>query len=449
MKPETPFLIGIFAAAFLFVPAGHSAFCPTLGWAEGLNNYTNASHAFPTKDTAGNPSDCDFHQWSWEAFVWATAIDPKTLQARFQAMPSPDDLQLSTPFSALKGKKRTLTLKPRNLKPRGLQQTTNNIDLIEQASGGILADQTGQPIFYAVHMNQIYYQFVQRFYGPKAYAKASPTQNFPVGAAVFKSAWRIVPGPVNGYYTTEATVPILSNSTNGIVVSPTQTRNVTVALVGFHVVGVTEQHPEFLWGTFEHINNSPIIANPDNWNTALPVSGKDFTFYKANTIASNCNQQVTLTVADPKAQTLAPIPNVFLQYGYGGALSNRYTDITNVDGQARGAMKSMGGTEAVFQNYRLLGTVWLLPNSLVPGDSSLSDQAIACNELANSTMETYVQGPQSNSGTPANCFMCHNTGGYSSYKIPGKNINISHVILGPLFNAGTGTAGKAATKAKK
>jgi hypothetical protein len=30
--------------------------------------------------------------------------------------------------------------------------------------------------------------------------------------------------------------------------------------------------------------------------------------------------------------------------------------------------------------------------------------------------------------------MCHNTSGYSSNGIPGKNINTSHVILDMLFN---------------
>jgi hypothetical protein len=45
--------------------------------------------------------------------------------------------------------------------------------------------------------------------------------------------------------------------------------------------------------------------------------------------------------------------------------------------------------------------------------------------LANSTLETYFQG------TDVSCFLCHNTGGSTSPKkpYPGKDINISHVIL--------------------
>jgi hypothetical protein len=70
------------------------------------------------------------------------------------------------------------------------------------------------------------------------------------------------------------------------------------------------------------------------------------------------------------------------------------------------------------------GTVWILANTLQPGDGNLDTQAIGSPSLASSVMETFVQG----AGT--NCFSCHNTSGGSGY--PGKDINLSHVILGSL-----------------
>jgi len=61
--------------------------CPRLGWAEGLVSYTAyPAPPFPTDDTANlNAIDCVFHQWSWEAFVWATAIGPDG-RARFTTL---------------------------------------------------------------------------------------------------------------------------------------------------------------------------------------------------------------------------------------------------------------------------------------------------------------------------------------------------------------------------
>jgi hypothetical protein len=75
----------------------------------------------------------------------------------------------------------------------------------------------------------------------------------------------------------------------------------------------------------------------------------------------------------------------------------------------------------VFANYRLVGTVWILANTLQPGNGNLDSESIGSINLANSTMETFVQG----GGT--NCFSCHNTSGGATY--PGKDINLSHIIL--------------------
>jgi hypothetical protein len=45
-------------------------------------------------------------------------------------------------------------------------------------------------------MNDAYFKFVQQN-GGAGYANASATLNFPVGAAVFKASWKVVPkGPI-------------------------------------------------------------------------------------------------------------------------------------------------------------------------------------------------------------------------------------------------------------
>ena len=44
--------------------------------------------------------------------------------------------------------------------------------------------------------------------------------------------------------------------TGDIVKDGDKTRVVTVALLGIHVVGTIEGHPEFVWSTFEHVNRT-------------------------------------------------------------------------------------------------------------------------------------------------------------------------------------------------
>jgi hypothetical protein len=414
--------------------------CPLgFGWAEGLVSYTAyPAPPFPTEDTASlSAPDCAFHQWSWEAFVWATAIGPDG-RARFTTLHNGDELG-KKPAAAAKGPK-PLGLKPRDLKPAGARESQDDPS---QAGGGLLVDQNGQIVWYSTHMNDAYFTFLQQ-YGGSNYSQAPVSLTFPVGAAVFKASWQVVPAGTTPttFYTETAQVPLLvNNPKGGIMVDPSgKTRSVTVALVGLHVVGVTANHPEFLWGTFEQIQNAPDLPPNVPYNSGNPVSSQGFRFYAANTPANACNVKSTaLKVTDPVKQTVAPVTNVFRQFATGGADPARSTDISAVNAGGQGEMANMGKLnppqpkETVWANYKLIGTLWIQACTLQPGISQLEKQGIASIDLANSTLETYFQGPQNNfNGNPmANCFMCHNTGGSTSKKkpYPGKNINISHALL--------------------
>jgi hypothetical protein len=83
--------------------------------------------------------------------------------------------------------------------------------------------------------------------------------------------------------------------------------------------------------------------------------------------------------------------------------------------------------DQVFSNYNLIGSLWMLPNTLAPNFDNLQPSGVGSVDLANSVLETYAQGP----GT--SCFSCHTTGKGENY--PGKDINLSHTLLGGL--AGT------------
>jgi hypothetical protein len=403
--------------------------CPAFGWAEGLVKYINPQAQFPTQDTQNSTPpgvDCVFHQWSWEAFVWATAIiqppGAPTAQPRFLFLPNLDGL--TSPELAKAGPK-PLVLKPRTLKKRGAAQDPN-FGFNQAGSGGIIVDQNGQVVWYSVHANDIYFQFAKQYYGVAAFQAASATLKFPVGAAVFKASWRIVAeGEKPQAYTTSAIVPMLqNNSTGGIAIVPGQTRNVTVALVGLHVVGVTVNHPEFLWGTFEQTQNAPDLTQPSG-----PVSTQNFTFYNAGTNAADCNQLVSMSVTNATTQTIAPITNVYRQFAWGGESKLGIQEITNINSGAQSAVQGFpnNSAEAVWANYKLIGTVWTKPNSLVPGDGNMDTEAVGSVSLANATLETYVQGPLQN------CFGCHNTSAFAGANTA-KDISLSHKLQEPFFS---------------
>jgi hypothetical protein len=428
--------------------------CPVNGWAENLVNFVEPSMGFPVSDTLNNPAtDCAFHQWAWEAFIWATAMSTPNGPPRFLSLTTTEEL--GKPAAAKKEPKK-LVLKPRTLKPKGASPGPDDA----QAGGGLLVDQNGQVVWYSVHMNDVYAQFVQKYSGMTQYNTASDTLTFPVGAAVFKASWQVVSGNAPpGVYTQTTTIPMLvNNPKGGIMVDPSgKTRSVTVALVGLHVVGVTDNHPEFLWATFEQINNAPDLVNPNDYNSPAPVSPKGFTFYAANTPANACNpdpQKTILKVTDPVKQTVSatPMTNVFRQYATGGEDATGSDDIKNTTAQAQSALANMGKfpQEKIWANYKLIGTTWLAPGKLAPGISQMETMAVGSVNLANATLETYFQGPEHNfnGNAVANCFMCHNTGGSTGTpSYPGKDINLSHQLLATL---GSNTAVKkpAATPAK-
>jgi len=368
-------------------------------------------------------TDCDFQNWSWTAFVHWVQNDPKTGQPMFLQLPTYDDLVSGNPARMAVGP-RTLVLKPRTEKPKSMSS-------IEQAgSHGVLVDQHGRAVYYATHMDPIYFAFTQKYFGPNNYQKASPTLTYPLGATVFKTSWRVVqPGEdTSKVFTTKATIDLLeSDGKGGIKPSGKTQSDVTVAFVGMHVVGVINDHPEFAWGTFEQVDNSPDLPAGMDPKSPDPVSAQSFTFYKGGTPANAGNVLSINLSIDPNTQAISPITNVFRQFAYGGATpAYRVADIVSINKnfQAAIAEPKSKNVNTVFANYRLIGTVWLLAGTLKPGDGNMDSEAIASVDLANSTLETFVQG----AGT--NCFSCHNTSGGSNY--PGKDINLSHIILSKL-----------------
>ena len=327
--------------------------CPQFGWSEGLGKYLAPNFPFPTQDTASlKAPDCNFHQWSWEAFVWATALisDSGTTVPRFMTLATPDEL-LTNNANAGEPKVRTLTLAARSHAFKGAPGFTEGAGAIVEADGNMLVAQNGYPVYASVHMNKSYFDTAQKnLIATGGYQTQPASSTFDVGAAVFKATWlRLDSGqaPPAGAYTTQAQVPVLQTVvTPGLVTIqpvPGKFVTVTVALIGLHVVGQTVNHPEFLWGTFEHKMNSPATA--DNTFTPSPTR-KDpngYTLYKASTpfsLVNNAFDPPALRL-DDASQKLTPVTNVVLENQTGGENQpNGVGNVIVINSQAQGALPS-------------------------------------------------------------------------------------------------------------
>ncbi len=390
-------------------------------------------------------SNCDFHQWSWQTFLWLTQKTKPNNRPRFESMIRPAALFSNNPgnspppLSQIKAD-RGLALTPRTKK----HDTPASLHEVNQAgSRGLLIDQNGRSVYYSKYVNKRFYKFVRKkgYYKPQRFYQAPKNENFPVGTIELKASWKVIEDGErhDNLYTRKAKIKRLANR-NGHVVITNKTEEVTVGLVGLHVVGVVKNHPEFIWATFEHVDNAPDLpANlkPLTEHLNKVVSQRDWTFYQAGTTVknSNANNASLVSLEDPQAQTLSPITQVFRQFPHGGGSSQNVQNIKSLNQSVHEQL----GNNSIWRHYELVGAIWFNPNkgTLIP-NSTLQDRITGSTELSNSTIETFTQGAKFQN----NCFWCHNTkmkyppASNSGVKpLPGKNLNLSHLLVNNYFRS--------------
>lgn len=403
----------------------------------------------PEPDFHAPQSNCEFHQWGWQTFLWLTQptsdnrirlLDLPTAGELFMPGKGPATMNATT-LERLK--KQKLVLSPRTVKREG----ATGFGSIRQAfSEGVLVDAKGRPLYYASHVSREFYQFVRtnRLFVKAEYVKADPKTNFPVRSLELKSSWRVLDKgeKADGFFTTTAEIhPVVcrnggNNCTkDDVVVDLSRTETVTVALVGLHVVGVVEDHPEFIWSTFEHKDNAPDLPDGTPANSPNPVSDRDWTFYKKNTAAKDCNVLNKNTLAfDATTKQLAPTTQVFRQFAFGAdpADPTAAADTANVKSLNESVHKQLKA-DSVWKNYFLVGGVWFnRANGLEPNltGPAMQQRVVGSTRLSNATMETFTQQLRKN------CFACHNTGAKDLPNVgnlPPMNMNLSHILTDGLL----------------
>ncbi len=304
----------------------------------------------------------------------------------------------------------------------------NNVIDVEpgQADGGVLLSQNGSLIFYISVVNDVY-AYHRTMQGP---ALIPPNTNitFPLTAAdgnavvafaashgftivdpealaiEVKSSWveaSSVANP-NDYVQATATIPTFDKS-NPQEWVPNGQKTVKMVLVGMHVVGSTFGHGEMVWGTFEHLGNTPNAAYSYNSTTGpksvpqntsgtwlFTPSGSAGPFNQMNASWDTSNGHLVTTSAGTPIQ---PTPILrMMPWGTNGTNSSLNTQV--IGSNASVISQLLAGD--VRRNYFQLGTTWTIGGAAPNGANE-----VGTNLLANSTLETFAQG--------TNCFDCHQT----------------------------------------
>jgi hypothetical protein len=253
-----------------------------------------------------------------------------------------------------------------------------------QATGQPLIDQNGQKVWYEVKVNRAYYDYVvnNRFYDSRYQTGANisfPSSSNTTGdvpAIKVKAAWKVM----GGAGSTQPDNPAQFYTTQAFVYDPGtgQCSVQTMGLVGLHVVMKTAQLPQWSWATFEHVNNAP-DQQPG------PVAGVQYNFYNPKCPPATC------PVNAPPSSAGSTTPTQVMR------VTPVSSDAPNAMFQT--ALKTLRA-DNVWQNYMLVDAQW--SGTRTPLGVPSQPQF-----LANTTMETYVQGPTGTDSTPHGCINCH------------------------------------------
>jgi hypothetical protein len=258
-----------------------------------------------------------------------------------------------------------------------------------------------------------------------------------------KSSWveaSQVPNPGN-YITMTATVPTYDRS--DLKEWKRQgDKTVELAMVGMHVVGSVKGHPEMIWATFEHSDNTPLEAYTYNSNSGtktVPRSKSGPWLFCADDPAPPFNKP-HMNMSEPdlldiKAASPNSIgPSNTIRWKTWGAASDRTpnplvadtaesnTQILSINNNVRGMMAAGD----VRSHYIMTGATWTEGGG--PPDTT---PQVGTSQLTNTTMETYQQGASSkfltsqNTLNGTNCFTCHSGPMLGDAR---DNIGLSHVF---------------------
>jgi hypothetical protein len=268
---------------------------------------------------------------------------------------------------------------------------------IQQAFSGPLIDQYGNFVFYEILIdpNEVGYLCDHKLYninGQVDFSKTGGKVDMPTGhpsqdasgSFEIKLAWRVMKpcdptkqkdpcDDMSRFFVEDAY--IMDQGPEG---QPVQ-RKVKVGLVGMHIAHKSETSPQWIWATFEQIDNLDVdqVAHP-----------------KLQASFNNAGCPICATDMQPQQNTNKTYPRIPIQVSRTIPIP---ADKLTLNAQAAAALARMG---SVWQYYQLIDTQWPTRPQTLPADPNggLPD-AIANKSggnptpvyLTNVTMETYFQ----------------------------------------------------------
>lgn len=419
-------------------------------WFESGTATENGAVKAANSVTFGHKDNCDFYKWSEQMFLWITSPNTGVYGTSGRVFESPVFYTVSPEFG---NNERKLIPHAPGILLSALPSLEKSVGVDSeegQATGDALMSKNGALIYYITMVNDVYAQFLSAVNAGKmkgdqfpttqaeldaiiAYAKANnmPLPDATALAMEIKTSWvdasTIDPKDLDRYVVIDALVPTYDKTpTKWTILEKTQ--QVKLALLGVHIVGSTAGHPEMVWSTFEHQETTPNLSYSyiDKNNKTKTVSADTSGSWVLNskpTDTTNINishmtfSQETSSIIATTNNTISPsntsrtkpwgVANEGVPNPENASVAASNSQVLSINNSV---FSQLIGTD-VRRNYLFIGSTWT-DSGKAPNGSSYSATntgsgvAIGTSQLANSTMETYIQN-----GTTYNengsCFYCH------------------------------------------
>jgi len=269
---------------------------------------------------------------------------------------------------------------------------------LNQAFIGPLIDQNRNYARYEIRVNENEYETIRtrqwfirsNIPNPVVFDSSRPGS---YGAIELKAAWRELTAGEDGSRFYNVAAWKLDPGTTACV----QTR---VALIGFHIAHKTAPFSEWVWSTFEHVDNVP--PNPPG----TPQAGVRYSFNNG-TITPPTPNGFDRVPAELRAGVALPPP---ADPARNPIQVTRFeptpTEVQNANRTFRTAAPVAG---TVWANYFLVNNQWpTRPGTSRPGGRYPADAGdpFPSTKVANTTMETYFQNKLVTDSTNS-CMSCH------------------------------------------
>lgn len=242
-----------------------------------------------------------------------------------------------------------------------------------------LKDQQGRLVRYEIRLNKAGFDYVvqNNLYNGQQQTQASAV-DFPAGSQLAKAAWREVDGDAaNDFLTTDACV-----CEDAGVDTPSNCQTKRMGLAGFHLMTKTASAPQWIWSTYEQVDNITSIHPSVQSLNKNPCPG-DVMWCRPNMqTPDGVPTQLTRVIPIPSQNPVCSQPQQ--------AVDN----IAQMNGDVQKALAQAG---SVLANYHLVNTQWPVRSATKTPKTVFTVRPAL---LGNTTMESFSQDTSS-------CMGCH------------------------------------------